>query len=298
MRKDGSAYDRQVSVRAYEVVRELTDKVEQLGEACPVYLHRRMLAVEADAVLIIVNIRRILQEPVRPVDRDRNYPVVLSCRVVYSACIAFILSAQLTSRINGCRHVAGSSYSLRVLLRLGQVDRYIQVAVLCRSDPLHILADAVSSYIVGILTELIVPLSSSLRTLSVFCPELTYYLCRPRCEPAHDLCIEEVSVDDRVLLQGAVLICKIRERVKYDAELSIVRNFYFRYVISSENIDDRVHRPDAFAFFNQAFAQCIFRKCFYCVHVCFPSLYISRHIRISAGFLPAAQIIQDGIIIS
>ena len=196
MRKNGSAYDRQVSVRAYEVVRELADKVEQLGEARAVYLHRCMLTVETDAVLVVVNVRRILKEPVRSVDRDRNYPVVLSCRVIDSACVALIFSAQLASRIDGCRHVAGSSYSLRVLLRLGQVDRYIEVAVLCRSDPLHILADAVSSYIVGILTELIVPLSSSLRTLSVFCPELTYYLCRPRCEPAHDLCIEEVSVDN------------------------------------------------------------------------------------------------------
>ena len=93
MRKDGSAYDRQVSVRLYKVVRELTDKVEQLGEACPIYLHRRLLAVEADAVLVIVNVWRILQEPVRSVDRDRNYPVVLSCRVIDSAWVALIFSA-------------------------------------------------------------------------------------------------------------------------------------------------------------------------------------------------------------
>ena len=52
--QDGAADDGQVGVRAEEVVRELSDELDEFPERGPVDLHGHMLAVQDDAVLVVI----------------------------------------------------------------------------------------------------------------------------------------------------------------------------------------------------------------------------------------------------
>ena len=91
MAQDGAADDGQVRVRPEEVVRELTDEVEEFPERGTVDLHGHMLAVQYDAVLVVVDIGRVLEAPVALVDGDGDDAVVLPRRVVHPTRIALIL---------------------------------------------------------------------------------------------------------------------------------------------------------------------------------------------------------------
>ena len=63
-------------------MRELFDKIKQLDKGLALDLHRSMFSVEHDTVLIVVDIRRILESPLAVIDRDRNDAVILSGRVI------------------------------------------------------------------------------------------------------------------------------------------------------------------------------------------------------------------------
>ena len=100
-------------------MREQFDKVKQLCKSAAVDLHRNMLAVKDDAVLIVVYIRRVLESPFVSLDLDGDDPVVLSRRMVRPSGISFVLHAELTFRI-GCGFCLSCRCNgLRILLGLG-----------------------------------------------------------------------------------------------------------------------------------------------------------------------------------
>ena len=76
-----------------------------------------MLGIEHDAVLVIVHIGAVLQEPICPGNPDRNDPVILPCRVIHPAGIALILRAELALGIAGLGGVLRSSDSLGIFFR-------------------------------------------------------------------------------------------------------------------------------------------------------------------------------------
>ena len=57
-------------------MRELFDKIKQLDKGLALDLHRSMFSVEHDTVLIVVDIRRILESPLAVIDRDRKDAVI------------------------------------------------------------------------------------------------------------------------------------------------------------------------------------------------------------------------------
>ena len=57
MTQNGTAHDRKVGVGAQEIMRELFDKVKQLNKCIVIDLHRNVLSVKYDTVLIVVHIR-------------------------------------------------------------------------------------------------------------------------------------------------------------------------------------------------------------------------------------------------
>ena len=62
--EDGTAYDGKVCVGTKKIVRELLDKIKQLlVKVLPVNLHGDMLAVEDDAVLVVIDIGGVLKAP-------------------------------------------------------------------------------------------------------------------------------------------------------------------------------------------------------------------------------------------
>ena len=95
MAQDGAAHDGQIGVAAHEVVREQCYEIQQLAESSPLDLHGGVLAVEHDAVLVVVDVGAVLQIPRAVVDGQRDDAVILAGGVVHPARIALILHAEL-----------------------------------------------------------------------------------------------------------------------------------------------------------------------------------------------------------
>lgn len=137
-------------------MRELRNEIQQLCKCRTFNFHRHMLRIEYDAVLIIIHIRRILEEPLTVVDRHRNNAVVAACRMIQPPCIALIFPAEQTLRIGCLLRELCRRDRLRILLWLGQINRDVQIAILRRSQPFAILRNTITTDIVRILTEFVV----------------------------------------------------------------------------------------------------------------------------------------------
>ena len=193
--QDRSSHDRQVSVRSQEIVRESLDKVKELAESVVVDRHGNVAGVEHDAVLIVVDIRGILESPGTALDSDRNDPVVLSGRMIHSAVISLVLNAQLALGITALGGVSCRGDRLGILLRLGEIDSDIEFAVLRLSLPPSVFGDPVSSDIICIPGEIIIPVGRPDGIFIVNPAELRDDFTRSGCQNAHDLRIEEIPHD-------------------------------------------------------------------------------------------------------
>ena len=194
--EDGAAHDGQVRIRAHEVVGELLDEIQKLPESAPVDLHGRVEAVENDAVLIVVHIRGVLEEPVRPGDGHGDDPVVLPGGMVHAAGVALVLPAELTLGIAALRGALGGGDGLGVLLRLGEVDGDVQVAVFCPRHPFDVFRNAVAANIAGVLTEGVVPVRSGPGALGIALLEAGDDLTGPGGKHAHELGVQQVPAGD------------------------------------------------------------------------------------------------------
>ena len=56
---------------------ELLNKIKQLAKGGMIDAHGNMLRIKYNAVLVIINVRRILESPPACVNFNRNYAVVL-----------------------------------------------------------------------------------------------------------------------------------------------------------------------------------------------------------------------------
>jgi len=126
-------------------------KVQEFFKSRLVDDHGSMLGVEHDAVFVVVHIGAVLQEPLAVCDGQRDDSVVLPGRMIHPAGRTFVFRAQKTLGIAGLGCVLCCRNGLGVLLRLTEVDGNIQVTVLSRGLPTHILLDAVAADIVRIL---------------------------------------------------------------------------------------------------------------------------------------------------
>ena len=217
--QDGAAHDGQVGVGAHEVVGELAHEVQQLAKAGPVDLHGHVLAVQADAVLVVVDIGGVLQKPGGAVDGDGDDAVVLPGGVVYPAGVALVLGAQLAPGVGGGGQVLGGGDGLGVLLRLGQVDGDVQLAVLGGGLPLHVLGDAVPADVVGVLAESVVPIGGRFGGIFIEEMELVPHFIGPGRQPAHQLGVKQVAVDDGVLGKDAAGVGVVQELLQNRGQL-------------------------------------------------------------------------------
>ena len=103
-----------------------------------------------------------MEPPLAVIDCDWNNTVVIAGRMVHAAGISFILPAEQALRISALFSQFGCCDSFRIFLRFGQINRNVQIAVFSAGHPFHILADAVSSDIIGILAQFIVIIRSRL----------------------------------------------------------------------------------------------------------------------------------------
>ena len=215
MAQDRSAHDRQIRIGTDEIMRELLHEIKQLAECIMLDLHRNMLCVKYDAVLVVIYIRGILESPAAPVDHHRNHPVILSRRMIDAPRVTLVLHTQQAFRVTALLRGLGRCNGLGVLLRLGQVNGNIQIAVFGRRDPFLILPDTVSSDIVRILAQFVEIFRSFFGTLPVPGLEFGDHLTRPWHQHTHDLRIKQIPVYDAVLRHDALLIGIIHHGRQY-----------------------------------------------------------------------------------
>ena len=218
MGQDGAAHNGQVRVGTHEVVGELPDEIQELAEAGPVNFHGGVLPVEADAVLVVIDIRGVLQKPGRAVDGDGDHPVVLPCGVVHTAGVALVLQAELAAGVVGGGKVPGGGNGLGVLFRLGEVNGDVQLPVLREGLPLHVFGDAVPADVVGILAECIVPVCGGLGVPGAQGLEHLDHLGGAGSQAAHDFRVEEIPVDHGVFRQHAPRVGVVQQLLQHGGQ--------------------------------------------------------------------------------
>ena len=129
---------------------KLRHEIQKFSKGCPLDFHRCMFRIKHYAVLIVVNIRRILEKPVAVIDGNWNDSVVLARRMVYSSCIPLIFLTELALGIGTLLCVLCRSDCLRILLRLGEIDGDIQCPVFRIHGPLSVFFDSLSSDIITV----------------------------------------------------------------------------------------------------------------------------------------------------
>ena len=195
MAEDRAADDRQIGIRADEVVGEERDEVEQAAEGRAVDLHRAVLGAERDAVLVIVDIGGILQKPVLPRELDRDQTVVFTRRIIGAAGIALRLAVELALGIARGSGAARRGDRARVLFRLGEVDGDVKLAVFggrLPRLPLAVLGNAVAADIVRVTGKAIVPVRRRSGALGVKSAEAPDRLRGPRRQHAHQAGIHQI----------------------------------------------------------------------------------------------------------
>ena len=118
MTQNGAANDRQVGIGSQEIMWELFYKIKQLHKRRAVNLHRGMLPVKDNTMLIIIYIWGILKSPAALIHRDADNTVIVSGRMIQTTCVALILHAKQTFRVAALLCQLGSRDSLRIFLRL------------------------------------------------------------------------------------------------------------------------------------------------------------------------------------
>ena len=124
--------------------------------------------------------------------------------VVHAAGVALVLRTQLALGVSALGRKLCGGNGLGVFFRLGQVDGDIQIAVLGLGDPLQIALDTVAADVVGVLTELVEPVSGGLRAL-VFVPLLKVcaHNAGARGKHAHQLGVKQIACGGIILAHAA-----------------------------------------------------------------------------------------------
>ena len=187
---------------------ELPYKIKELCKSGFVNDHWCVLCVEKNAVLIVINIGRILEAPLLAADGHRDNAVILSCGVIESACIAYIFGTQQTLRISALLCILCGGNSLRVFFGLGEIYCYIKLAVFRNGFPFDVLLYSVAADIIGVTAHFIVNVRCLAGRLSIILPEFVDDLRGTGSETSHKLCVKKVTVCNAVgnylLLAGKV----------------------------------------------------------------------------------------------
>gem|GEM_PF-5632468 len=243
MREDGTADDREVCIRAEEVVRQNRHEVQEVLEAAAADLHRDVLAIQDDAVLVVVRVRAVLHEPAMAGEADRDQAVRLARRMADVAGIAFVFAAEQALRVFRRFLLARLCDVARVFLRLRQVDRDVEITVLRRRLPDDILVDAVLADVVrrdGHLVELV---GRGFRAAGVVALPAADDLGRARHHAVHDARVKEVALLRRVLEQA--LFHGIVEHFREDGQRRrqlLVDIVFRRELADLQQVDEAVCR--------------------------------------------------------
>ena len=235
-----------------------------------------MLAVQHDAVLRVIRIRRILQIPRLPRERQRHHAVILPRREVTATAVAGIFHAQHTLRIADAGRILQLCDFLGVFFRLGEVDGDFQPSrrrigkitdVLRNRINLDVIARA--AHLVEILRRLFgMPLRNALLEVRA------YFLWRRR-QQTHQARTEEVA-RIRHVLDDAFFDRQIAQRPQKRRRGR--RHVRHRHNIAGggiklKRIEQQVAEVRHIHRFYQPFCRCVNQQIFNCL-CCF---FLPRH---------------------
>ena len=133
-------------------MREQFYKIKELHKGVPFNLHRHMLSIKHNTVLIVINIRRILEAPWTVIDCNRNNSVILSGRMVHSARITLIFHTQQAFWIAALFCIFCCCNGFWIFLRFRQIDGNINGAIRTVHCPFSVFFNTVTADIITVLT--------------------------------------------------------------------------------------------------------------------------------------------------
>ena len=249
--EDGPADDRQVGVRADEVVRKERDEFEQTRKIPAVDVHGLVRAVQNDAVLVVVDIGRILQRPGLGAERERDEAVVLPRGEAGTAGIALVFGAEQTGGdAPRALPLEGGGDVLRVFFGLREVHGDLERAKLCVRHPLRILGREVGADVAGGDPQRVVVVRGLLRRVAVERAEALLDLRGARRENAHETAGERfarfrTAVNDAA--RGGIVADRAQQFPKRGRGGGLVR-----IDVDAEGVEQGVDRPAAVALREQA----------------------------------------------
>ena len=202
-----------------------------------------MLGVEDDAVLVVIDVRGILQIPAAAVQLKGDDAVVLPGGMVHAARVALVFRAQGAFGIAGLRRELGCGDGARVLLGLGEVDGDVQLAVFAGVGPLFVLRDAVAADVVGVLAEAVEPVGRLLRGDLVERMEAGADLVRPGRQHAHELRVEQIA-GDLIIRADAAGDGIAGQHLQNIGQRGLCRGGGFVEGIELQRLEQRVARKD------------------------------------------------------
>ena len=206
--------------------------------------HRHMLVVQHNAVFVVIGVGRILQKPRTPRKIERNEAMRLARRVIHAPRVALVLAAEQTFRIGGRPREFCLCDVARILLRLREVDRHIESAVLRRRLPRNVLVDARLADVVRGDAQVIIVIRRLTRRCCIKGAKLTHDLGRTRHHAVHDARIKEIALIRRALDQP--LPRRIVEHALQDGRrrlqcfIHLLRNIFFH----TEHVEQTIRGID------------------------------------------------------
>ena len=153
--QDGATDNRQVGVGSCKIAWKSLDDVQQALKGQPADGHRKVLAVQKDAMLIKVGIGRILEAPLLSRNIKTNNPVIASSWMIDTTIVAFIFHTELTLRIVTRLNQLSRRNLLWILFRLREIDGNLQFTIVRWYTISNILCDSLQFDVVILLTELL-----------------------------------------------------------------------------------------------------------------------------------------------
>ncbi len=275
-----AADDRQIGVGTDRVVREAPDELQQADERPAADLHRLMLRRKDNAVLVVVDIGRVLHVPFLTAQCHRDQADRLTGRMVHPARVAFILGAEQALRIGVLLLFERGSDRLGVLLRLREIDGDIEIAIAGRRDPFDVLCDPVAADVVAVAGQLVEIVRSQNRIFLFQRGETADHLAGSRREHAHDARVEEIPARDAVL-DASPLHCVVEKKsedfLEREVRPSLRRKSVGRF--DTQHIEDAVGGVTRVRRFDQLGPDAISDQRLYCFlygHTLPPSFDRSR----------------------
>ena len=131
-------------------MRKLGYKVKLTLESRAADLHRHVFLRERDAVLVVVNVGRVLKKPLVTAKGEGNLAQILARGCICVSRITHVFGAEKALRITRLRRKLRRRDVLRVLFGLRKVDRNVNLAVFRVDRPTAVLLNAVFAYVVGV----------------------------------------------------------------------------------------------------------------------------------------------------